>query len=200
MNSKCFIQTAIWSKMFIYHQRRISWSTCQLIWSGRVKCRTFKSSKVWLLCNVLKLYHYLVIVQYGISWNIELILIFISLNEFKPYCIKTEFKHKMKYMYDFYHEWPNTTKIGFFLTFRLGPLVRSWCMRFEAKHHYFKKLSTVIGNYTNLPYTYAPPTMGLLQITIWQSRIRVSWKRPRSWPRYCMVFDPNICNIYNRYI
>ena len=26
-------------------------------------------------------------------------------------------------------------------------------MRYEAKHHYFKKLSTVIGNYTNLPYT-----------------------------------------------
>ena len=39
------------------------------------------------------------------------------------------------------------------ITFRLGPLVRSWCMRYEAKHHYFKKLSTVVGNFTNLPYT-----------------------------------------------
>ncbi|CAB4030340.1 Hypothetical predicted protein, partial [Paramuricea clavata] len=40
-------------------------------------------------------------------------------------------------------------------TMRMGPLVRAWCMRFEAKHHYFKKLSTVIGNYTNLPFTLA---------------------------------------------
>ncbi|XP_028407455.1 uncharacterized protein LOC114530067 [Dendronephthya gigantea] len=37
----------------------------------------------------------------------------------------------------------------------LGPLARSWCMRYEAKHHYFKKLSTIIGNFTNLPYTLA---------------------------------------------
>ena len=48
-----------------------------------------------------------------------------------------------------------TRNILFFKTFRMGPLVRAWCMRFEAKHHYFKKLSTVIGNYTNLPFTLA---------------------------------------------
>ena len=24
---------------------------------------------------------------------------------------------------------------------RFGPLVRSWCMRYEAKHHYFKRLA-----------------------------------------------------------
>ena len=29
---------------------------------------------------------------------------------------------------------------------RFGPLVRSWCMRYEAKHHYFKRLAIVIGN------------------------------------------------------
>ena len=37
--------------------------------------------------------------------------------------------------------------------YRFGPLIRSWCMRYEAKHHYFKKLSAVIGNFTNIPYT-----------------------------------------------
>lgn len=25
-------------------------------------------------------------------------------------------------------------------------VVRSWCMRYEAKHHYFKRLAIVIGN------------------------------------------------------
>ena len=34
-----------------------------------------------------------------------------------------------------------------------GPLVQSWCMRYEAKHHYFKRLGSFIGNYTNLPYS-----------------------------------------------
>ncbi|KAG1681703.1 hypothetical protein GQR58_011697 [Nymphon striatum] len=38
---------------------------------------------------------------------------------------------------------------------QLGPLVRSWCMRFEAKHHYFKRLAISIGNYTNLCFTLA---------------------------------------------
>lgn len=39
--------------------------------------------------------------------------------------------------------------------FRLGPMMTHWCMRFEAKHRYFKQLATAIGNYTNLPWTLA---------------------------------------------
>lgn len=42
-----------------------------------------------------------------------------------------------------------------FLYFSHGPLLRAWCMRYEAKHHYFKHLCTVIGNYKNLSYTLA---------------------------------------------
>ncbi len=37
----------------------------------------------------------------------------------------------------------------------LGPLGPFWCMRFEAKHSYFKQLSRIIGNYINLPLTLA---------------------------------------------
>ena len=37
---------------------------------------------------------------------------------------------------------------------RLGPLVNCWCMRMEAKHSYFKKISQ-IGNYINVPYSVA---------------------------------------------
>ena len=37
----------------------------------------------------------------------------------------------------------------------LGPLLAYWCMRYEAKHSYFKQLSRSIGNYINLPWTLA---------------------------------------------
>lgn len=32
-----------------------------------------------------------------------------------------------------------------------GPLIRSWCMRFEGKHSYFKNMAHVIKNFKNLP-------------------------------------------------
>ena len=31
----------------------------------------------------------------------------------------------------------------------------NWCMRFEAKHNYFKKLAIGLGNFKNLPWTLA---------------------------------------------
>ena len=39
--------------------------------------------------------------------------------------------------------------------FRLGPMTTSWCMRFEAKHRYFKTLAAGLGNFKNLPFTLA---------------------------------------------
>ena len=36
---------------------------------------------------------------------------------------------------------------------RLGPLVHSWCMRYEARHPYFKQLAIRIGNSINLPFS-----------------------------------------------
>lgn len=38
---------------------------------------------------------------------------------------------------------------------RFGPMVRTWCMRYEAKHRYFKRLAAFMGNFTNVPYTMA---------------------------------------------
>ncbi len=29
-------------------------------------------------------------------------------------------------------------------------MVRSWCMRYEAKHSYFKRLASYMGNFTNV--------------------------------------------------
>lgn len=34
-----------------------------------------------------------------------------------------------------------------------GPLSHIWCMRFEAKHHYFKYLAKVLGNFKNIAKT-----------------------------------------------
>lgn len=39
--------------------------------------------------------------------------------------------------------------------YRFGPLVHHWTMRYEAKHRYFKQLTSTIGNFINLPYTLA---------------------------------------------
>lgn len=49
-----------------------------------------------------------------------------------------------------------TTKMHFLVHYprqiRLfGPLGCFWCMKYEAKHSYFKKLSHSIRNYINLP-------------------------------------------------
>lgn len=41
------------------------------------------------------------------------------------------------------------------LKIRYGPLVNYWCMGYEAKHSFFKRLSSIIGNYITLPLTLA---------------------------------------------
>ena len=38
---------------------------------------------------------------------------------------------------------------------RCGPLIRTWCMRYEAKHSYFKHLARVLGNFKNIAKTLA---------------------------------------------
>ena len=34
-------------------------------------------------------------------------------------------------------------------------MVRSWCMRYEAKHRYFKQLAGILGNFTNVAFSLA---------------------------------------------
>ena len=41
------------------------------------------------------------------------------------------------------------------LIVQVGPLIRHWVMRFEAKHHFFKRSAVVTGNYTNVAKTLA---------------------------------------------
>lgn len=38
---------------------------------------------------------------------------------------------------------------------QMGPLTAYWCMRYEAKHKYFKQLQQNIGNFINVPFTLA---------------------------------------------
>ena len=37
----------------------------------------------------------------------------------------------------------------------MGPLVRYWTMRYEAKHQYFKHLAKTMGNYINICHSLA---------------------------------------------
>ena len=72
-------------------------------------------------------------------------------------CLIEEFLSMFKILY------PNkriTPKFHFLLHYpheirRLGPLIAFWCMRYEAKHSYFKQLARAIGNWINLPLTLA---------------------------------------------
>ena len=41
------------------------------------------------------------------------------------------------------------------VSYRRGPLVRTWAMRFEAKHHYFKNLVGKINNFKNIDLSLA---------------------------------------------
>ena len=36
-------------------------------------------------------------------------------------------------------------------------MTRTWCMRYEAKHSYFKRLAAYMGNFTNVAFTLADP-------------------------------------------
>ena len=36
---------------------------------------------------------------------------------------------------------------------RCGPLRNMWCMRYEAKHRFFKQIAKVIGNFKNIAKT-----------------------------------------------
>ena len=38
---------------------------------------------------------------------------------------------------------------------RYGPLIRMWCMRYEAKHSYFKRMSQVMHNFKNISQSLA---------------------------------------------
>ena len=37
--------------------------------------------------------------------------------------------------------------VRFHSTYRCGPLIGAWCMRYEAKNKYFKRIASTIGNF-----------------------------------------------------
>jgi hypothetical protein len=72
-------------------------------------------------------------------------------------CLIEEFLSHFKILYP---EKRITPKFHFLLHYphefwRRGPLIAFWCMRYEAKHSYFKQLARAIGNWINLPLTLA---------------------------------------------
>ena len=47
------------------------------------------------------------------------------------------------------------TRTSTLIILRFGPLVWYWTMRYEARHHFFKRLAQNVGNFINLSYTLA---------------------------------------------
>ena len=37
-----------------------------------------------------------------------------------------------------------------YIFYRLGPLVKSWCMRMKAKNSYFKQITRITNNFKNI--------------------------------------------------
>ncbi len=70
-------------------------------------------------------------------------LIFYFLSAFKE-CFNRKITPKMHFLVHY----PRQIRL-------LGPLGPLWCMRYEAKHSYFKQLSRSIGNFINPPWTLA---------------------------------------------
>ena len=54
---------------------------------------------------------------------------------------------------------------------QVGPLIRHWVMRYEAKHHYFKQNARVTGNFINIAKTLAVRHQMLQAISIKQNRL-----------------------------
>ena len=46
--------------------------------------------------------------------------------------------------------------------YRCGPLIRMWCMRYEAKHSYFRKMAHVIHNFKNVAKSLATHHQSLM--------------------------------------
>ena len=47
------------------------------------------------------------------------------------------------------------TVTTYFFIARFGPVVCYWTMRFEGRHKLFKRLTSVMGNYINIPKSLA---------------------------------------------
>ena len=53
------------------------------------------------------------------------------------------------------YEVSNSCKMYSLILFLICPVSRLWCMRFEAKHSYFKMLAHRVRNFRNIPKTLA---------------------------------------------
>ena len=122
------------------------------------------ASQMWLLSTVLPF-----ILAEFVDTTTDHWRCFISVIEIMSLC----FAHKVSLATTVYLKWAikehlqlfkslygNTSNIipkqhflihlpSFILKF--GPLVRAWCMRFEAKHAYFKDQAKILKNFKNLP-------------------------------------------------
>lgn len=104
------------------------------------------NDEVWMLLTTL---HEIVSIIFAPKIERDTIsylhgLIIIMMNDFKRIFPNIRITPKMHYM----TLYPRLIE-------EIGPLIRHWCMRYEAKHRFFKRILAVKGNFKNVPYTMA---------------------------------------------
>ncbi|XP_031549388.1 uncharacterized protein LOC116286933 [Actinia tenebrosa] len=120
------------------------------------------AAQMQLLCNILPFILGMCVDLYSVHWKCFMSLLEIMMLCFShsiSYAAILVLKNKIASYLPLFKELYNariTPKLHYLvhvpsLMFMFGPLIRSWCMRFEAKHSYFKNIAKVIRNFKNLP-------------------------------------------------
>lgn len=123
------------------------------------------AAQIWLIATNLPLAIGSLIEEKDLRWACYTTLMEICRLIFKSQITELEICHLQSLVFEyldlFKKCYPNrniTPKMHFLIHYAylirlLGPLTAYWCMRYEAKHSYFKQLSHAIGNFINLPFT-----------------------------------------------
>ena len=139
---------------------------CEPVFKGKGKISGTASQK-WELLNILPQIYKVVVFDVAgePAWEV-----YLSLRECLSYIFSPDVEKDAlltvkaaisKYLYKFTALFGNNVLIAkhHYLIYypeqmtKSGPLRNIWCKRFEAKHQYFKKLSSFLGNYINITHT-----------------------------------------------
>ena len=125
------------------------------------------AANMWLLAQVLPLILSKLVSTESQHWQcfsslLELMCIAFSAHvslETVVY-LKTAIKNHLLLFKNVYPDAPIIPKQHFLVhlpsqILKFGPLIRSWCMRFEGKHAYFKELAKKIKNFKNIAFSLA---------------------------------------------
>ena len=125
-----------------------------------------KATEKWCLFRILPLLISELIPVDDAYWNLFLKCRSIADYLFAPSITDDDIDHLeseiLIFLDEFVKLFPNklTPKFHFLLHYptqirKLGPLCHLWCMRFEGKHQYFKRIANQVCNFRNIAYSLA---------------------------------------------